>query len=541
MRNSVWMKGFVIGIIVLFVGASIPNITGETQQLNVKSNMQNTEITSQIQTSLIAPPDEEWSKTFGGTDEDIGYSVQQTTDGGYIITGETSSYGAGNADVWLIKTDKNGNKLWSRTFGGTSDDDGRSVQQTTDGGYIIAGTTGSYGPIACAAWLIKTNANGIEEWNSTFGESNPNQGSFGYSAQQTTDGGYIMTGGYRLSGMGTGTIWLIKTDANGNELWNKTYVGTIGESVQQTTDGGYIITAIHYYSMDPTDIILIKTDTNGNAQWIKTLLPLHGYCGSGQQTTDGGYIIVGTQRYPIFDMWLMKTDANGDEQWNKTFGGFYNEFGNSIQQTADECFIITGDTYSYGAGGFDVWLLKTDVNGNELWNKTFGGIESDSGLSVQQTTDGGYIITGSTLSYGSGGSDVYLIKVETENSPPNKPNKPSGETSGKLNTPYIYSTNTTDPNGDQVWYQWDWGDSSTSSWLGPYNSGVIISTTHTWTVKSSSVKVKAKDIYGAESPFSDPLPITMPYSYNIPLQWFWERLFQRFPTAFPLLRHLMGY
>ncbi|KYK25235.1 hypothetical protein AYK25_09650 [Thermoplasmatales archaeon SM1-50] len=127
------------------------------------------------------------------------------------------------------------------------------------------------------------------------------------------------------------------------------------------------------------------------------------------------------------------------------------------------------------------------------------------------------------------------------NEPPDKPDKPSGETNGKINTEYTYTTKTVDVDGDQVYYFWDWGDGSTSSWLGPYNSGAIINTTHTWTVKSSSVKVKAKDIYGAEGPFSDPLLIIMPYSYNIPLQWFWERLFQRFPNAFPLLRYLMRY
>jgi hypothetical protein len=146
------------------------------------------------------------------------------------------------------------------------------------------------------------------------------------------------------------------------------------------------------------------------------------------------------------------------------------------------------------------------------------------------------------------GSGLYTRKwyafttQQQQNVPPNKPNKPSGTSSGKIKTVYTYTTNTTDPNGDQVYYMWDWGDGSQSSWLGPYNSGVTISTTHKWTVKGQySIKVKAKDTSGAESPWSDPLPITMPYSYNKPMLQFLELLFERFPHAFPLLRHFLGW
>jgi len=146
------------------------------------------------------------------------------------------------------------------------------------------------------------------------------------------------------------------------------------------------------------------------------------------------------------------------------------------------------------------------------------------------------------------GSGTYTRKWYTfttqqqQNVPPNKPNKPTGTTSGKIKTVYTYTTSTTDPNGDQVYYLWDWGDGTQSNWLGPYNSGVSISTTHKWTVKGSySIKVKAKDTFGAESPWSDPLAITMPYSYNKPMLQFLELLFERFPHAFPLLRHLLGW
>ncbi len=133
------------------------------------------------------------------------------------------------------------------------------------------------------------------------------------------------------------------------------------------------------------------------------------------------------------------------------------------------------------------------------------------------------------------------VTTQQQNVPPNKPNTPSGNNSGKIKTLYTYTTSTTDPNGDQVYYLWDWGDGSQSDWLGPYNSGIITNTMHKWTIKGSySIKVKAKDIYGKESVWSEPLPITMPYSYK-PIIQFLELLFQRFPHAFPILRHLVGY
>ena len=353
---------------------------------------------------------ESWDKTFGGSRDDEGYSVQQTTDGGYILLGYTWSYGAGKYDFWLIKIDASGNKQWDKTFGGTESDAGHSVRQTSDGGYILLGGTRSYGAGESDIWLIKTDAQGNKQWDRTFGGT---ENDSGISIQQTTDGGYILLGVTESYGAGKRDIWLVKTDAQGNKQWDKTFGGTKndwGASVQQASDGGYILLGETSYP----HVWLIKTDAQGNKQWDKTFGGTKMDWGrSVQQTPDGGYILLGTtQSYGAgrTDIWLIKTEASGNKQWDKTFGGTESDWGRSVQQTPDGGYVLLGYTRSYGAGEYDFWLIKTNDSGSEQWDKTFGGSGDDEGRSVQQTSDGCHIVLGYTESFGAGGSDFWLIK-----------------------------------------------------------------------------------------------------------------------------------
>ena len=368
--------------------------------------------------NAYAQPETLWTNTIGGIYSDRGIYVRQTSDGGFIITGFTQSYGEGSHDVWLIKTDALGDPDWTRTFGGSGYDCGYAVQQTSDGGYIITGVTDYYGAGNSDVWLIKTDVLGDSIWTKTFGRSGSSSGS---SVQQTSDGGYIITGSTYSYDSWT-DVWLIKTDTLGDTVWSNTFGGgriDVGYSVRQTSDGGFIITGFtQSYGAGDTDVWLIKTNVSGDTVWTKTFGGSSGDEGkSVRQTSDGGYIITGyTYSYGAGDrdVWLIKTDASGDTVWTKIFGGSNDDRGFSIQQTSDGGYIITGWTQSYGAGSYDVWLIKTDASGDAVWTNTFGGGDDDYGFSVQQTSDGGFIIAGSTESYGAGHSDVWLIRLMAE-------------------------------------------------------------------------------------------------------------------------------
>ena len=366
--------------------------------------------------SKAAEGDLQWQNTFGGSSDDRGYSVQQTSDGGYIIAGQTHSYGLATGDVYLVKTDLDGEKLWEKTFGGSSIEQAQSVQQTSDDGYIITGHTYSYGAGNRDVYLLKTNSNGEVLWQKTFGGSDSD---YGCSVQQTTDGGYIISGASSSYGAGSADVYLVKINPDGDLLWEKTFGGSGGDdgkSVQQTSDGGYIIAgSTASYGLGSYDIYLVKTNSSGDQLWQKTFGGSNYDEGcSVQQTSDGGYIIAGfTESYGSGsrDVYLVKTDSDGEKLWEKTFGGSNDDEGYSVQQTFDGGYVITGYTNSYGLGYDDVYLIKTNSDGEMLWQKTFGGFDYDYGSSVQQTTDGGYIISGASSSFGAGDRDVYLIKV----------------------------------------------------------------------------------------------------------------------------------
>ena len=261
-----------------------------------------------------------WAKTYGGVNDDIAHSIQQTSDGGYIVAGGTYSYGAGFIDFWIIKLNLNGDIDWQKTFGGGNDDVAYSIQQTSpDGGYIVAGQSSSLGNPLGDIWILKLKSNGDIDWQKTYGGT---ASSTANCIKQTSDGGYIVAGETSSSGAGSADVWVLKLDADGNLQtgWPKTYGGAsfdAANSIQQTLDGGYIV--------------------------------------AGETASSGA---------GSTDFWILKLNANGDIVWQKTYGGSNDDIARSIQQTLDGGFIVAGETSSSGAGYADFWILKIDENGN---------------------------------------------------------------------------------------------------------------------------------------------------------------------------------
>jgi len=355
-----------------------------------------------------AVPTEEFNKTFGGSDSDVASSVIQTADGGYALGGSTESFGSGSRDAWLIKTDENGDEEFNRTFGGQDFERANSVAQTSDGGFVLAGQTGVVGSKhGSNSWIIKTDSNGNEEFNKTFDESATVN-----SVVQTSDEGLAFAGTTEEA-----SAWLVKMDEYGNEEFNKTFrmrqAPNRINSVVETSDGGYALGGLTLSTSSSSyDAWLIKTDENGNEEFNKTF----GGSDSDEafsvvQTSDGGYALGVTTRSisSETDAWLIKTDENGNEVFNKTFGGKGSDAVSSVIRTADGGYTLSGSTLSFGSGG-DAWLIKTDENGNEVFNKTLGGSAGDTAFSVTQTADGGYALAGLTRSFGTKG-DAWLIKL----------------------------------------------------------------------------------------------------------------------------------
>jgi hypothetical protein len=364
-----------------------------------------------------AQPDTVWTRWYGGASDEEAYSVQQTEDGGFIIVGYTTTFGGGGKDVWLLKIDSYGDTLWTKTYGGPQDDIGRSVRQTSEGGYIIAGQTNSFGAGNADLWLIKTDADGDSLWAKTYGGS---ANDVGNSIRQTQDGGYIIVGTNASFSAYYDDVWLLKTDSAGDTLWTKSWDvnnnDDRGTEVQQTYDGGFVVVGHSYtFSGSALYCTLFKTDSQGSLLWMESYGERIDQRGASvDQTSDSGYVLTGYTAHSGMtnpDVYVVKTDSVGDTTWTRTYGGSGWEEGYLVRQTTEGGYFIAGKTNSFGAGGFDVWILETDSNGDTLWAKAYGGTSDDVAYSGQETADEEYIIAGYTQSFGGGGRDVYIIRL----------------------------------------------------------------------------------------------------------------------------------
>jgi uncharacterized delta-60 repeat protein len=366
----------------------------------------------------LCPAQTQFALAIGGADDDWDNSATLTFDGGYIVTGKTRSFGAGGDDLFLGKFNSSGDLTWAKTVGGADWDEGNSVAQTPDGGYVVTGRTRSFGAGDYDLFLCKFNSSGDLTWTKTVGGANWDEGK---SVAPTPDGGYIVTGRTRSFGAGGDDLFLAKFNSSGDLTWVKTVGGRVwdwGNSVALTSDGEFIVTGMtRSFGGGDDDLFLAKFNSSGDLNWAKTLEGADWDEGNSvAQTFDGGYIVTGmTRSFGVgdYDLFLGKFDSSGDLTWAKTLGGADKDEGNSVAQTFDGGYIVTGKTWSFGAGWIDLFLGKFNSSGELTWAKTVGGTSYEYGNSVTQTPDGGYIVTGRTTSFGAGSCDLFFGKFSS--------------------------------------------------------------------------------------------------------------------------------
>jgi hypothetical protein len=408
---------------------------------------------------INAQPDIEWKKCYGGSNYDGAKSIQQTQDGGYIVTGHKYFYDDttsifGSPDYWILKLNSEGDTIWTKKYGGSKLEYSRSIQQTPDDGYIVAGYANSIdGDVSNNHglkdyWILKLDTDGDTVWTKCLGGS-----SFDYanSILCTIDGGYIVAGQSRSSdgdisvNYGQEDYWIVKLNTEGAIIWSKSYGGSghdIAKAVMETTDSMLIVVGIttsddhfvHGHNGLGYDYWILKLNSEGDTIWTKCYgNSKNDWASSITQSSDGGFVIAGTTEIENIDnrldFWILKLNSEGDSLWSRYYGGSGWDLASSIKQTSGGGYIVAGRTNSSDGdvwGGniindsiYDYWTLKLNSEGDTLWTKCFGGSNEDKAYSIQQTQDGGYIVAGQSNSNDGdvegnhGNGDFWIVKLSS--------------------------------------------------------------------------------------------------------------------------------
>jgi uncharacterized delta-60 repeat protein len=364
-----------------------------------------------------SPCHAEWAITYGGCHPDEAYAVQQTADGGYVVTGYTASFGASFTNIWVLKLNSDLGIAWQRSFGGGGIDGAYAVEETADRGYVVAGKTSSFGAGSSDIWVLKFHSDGSTAWQKTYGGSDAE---VAYAIQQTSDEGYILAGETESPILHNKDIWVLKLNPDGDVSWQKKYGGPwddVAYAVQQTLDGGYILAAHTHPSADQSgDFWVLKLHVDGTIAWQKTYGGDHDDRAlSIVATTDGGYAVAGaTESFGAgsSDIWVLKLHVDGTIAWQKTYGGDSYEAAYAMQRTSDGGYVAAGWTSSFGVGYGDIWVLKLNADGSVAWQNTYGDTDMDVASTIQQTFDGGYILACRSYVPGEEGRDFVILRLD---------------------------------------------------------------------------------------------------------------------------------
>jgi len=519
-----------------------------------------------ITTSNIQQPTVEWEKTYGGDEFDHFHTVRQTDDGGYIAVGNTEENNM--YYVWLVKLDAEGNEEWTMVnhdLNGTHLTNtgfwimGFDVHQTSYGGFIVCGVSmNNFEFDGQQFWLPtgflwKTDENGNTEWQQSYIELNEEElivGLLFFYNLIETEGGYAMGGFAHYYDLNEQLVQLngllFKTDLSGNILLHTEYdTGGLEDyitSIAQTSDSGFLLSGdIGSATTQEGALWMVKTDAEGNKEW-DSIFDGPGFeytAGKGSfQTSDGGYImngVSGSYGHGGTDIWVIKTDSSGNLDWDAAYGGTKNDYCWGMCPADDQGYAL-GICTNYGQMGGnrdDILIIETDKDGNAEWKLQIEEEEKQITRCICQTDDGGYIVAAMTSSFGSPKCDGILVKVASFDN--ERPVKPSidGPSKGKPDKEYTFTASSSDPDGNSLQYMWDWGDGNFSEWLDDNEAA------YTWTSEANfDVKVMTMDEHGGESDWSDPFEFSTPKNKPYISTPFLQFLEQH-QHLFPMLRQLL--
>ncbi|MCB2229820.1 T9SS type A sorting domain-containing protein [bacterium] len=340
----------------------------------------------------------EWERTFGGEDADYANCVAEIAGIGYVVAGNYAP-GTYEHDFYVIKTDLDGNCMWDATFGGDQNDVAMSVLVTSDGGFLVCGPEESFLPNGTDAYVLRLNQDGGTIWSNVYGYESIGESPVGMC--RLLDGNYLILN----YGLGNGEWYIWKIDPDGL-LLNEVTISCPRHLYQiiATSDSGAMVVG--------DGLLLLKLDHNGDSTWTQVHAGSSGK--SVVQLDDGGYAAVGEDTYYLkgYDFRLLRLDELGEILWERNYGIEYDEYAYSLKQTLDGGFVVAGTMYPPdGVSSLQIWIVRTDAGGDTLWTKTLGGDMNEIPSCIVATTDSGYIVAGQTYSYGAGSLDAYLVKL----------------------------------------------------------------------------------------------------------------------------------
>jgi hypothetical protein len=353
-----------------------------------------------------------WKRAYGGVYREFANAITPTPDGNFIIAGET--YCAGILrDIFLLKIKPDGDTLWTKTYGGTGSEEAHAITPTPDGNFIVAGYTTSSGAGNGDVFLLKIKPNGDTLWTKTYGKA----GSDGASAVTSTgDGNFIVAGYSVYSDTGWSKIFLLKINTDGDTLWTKTYGGTghnEARAITATQDGNYFVTGVMYSGTDSYDTYLLKIKPDGDTVWTKTFRAAYqGFVFASTALSNGDFIIAAAGG-GYSGICLQKVNPSGDTIWTKTYYGPYGSYeaAFSVTEAADGNCIVAGRLalLDVDLGHEDVFLMKINPDGDTLWTKSYGGQGDDRASAVIAASEGSYIVAGYTNAVVAKYTDVFLM------------------------------------------------------------------------------------------------------------------------------------